>query len=197
MSHLLHHCSEIVSINNLIQCITGTGCSSGAHRSASQHQVAGVERVSPQAACGTASASAQACACLSPAATRSFVIVQPFYQPELSRVPHGQFFSNFREHNVTFDFEEKCGVLFQLAGHLIAGVVEFVACERSVELAARTAARALETVAVQMLHCAFVSALSWEDKKRIEKRVYGENGAMARGTVLGRLNFVGNGIEKS
>ncbi|KAH7826854.1 uncharacterized protein MONOS_13853 [Monocercomonoides exilis] len=132
-------------------------------------QVADLQRVSPQATCGSASASAQACACLSPAATRSFVIVQPFNQPELSRVPHGQFFSNCREHNITFDFEGKCGVLFQLAGHLIAGVVGFVACERSVELAARTAARALETVAVQMLHCAFASALSHEDKKNDEK----------------------------
>ncbi|KAH7822216.1 uncharacterized protein MONOS_12495 [Monocercomonoides exilis] len=38
------------------------------------------------------SQSAQACACLSPAATRSFVIVQPFYQPELLCIPYEQFF---------------------------------------------------------------------------------------------------------
>ncbi|KAH7820526.1 uncharacterized protein MONOS_297 [Monocercomonoides exilis] len=177
-------------------CARPQGCSNGAHRSVSPRQVAGVERVSPQAACGPASASAQACACLSPAATRSFVIAQLFYEPELSRVPHGQFFSNCQEHNINFDFEGKCGVLFQLSGHLIARVVEFVACELSVDLVARTAMRALEKVEVHMLHCAYVSALSCEDKKRMEKRVYGENGAMARGTVLGRLNFVGNGIEK-
>ncbi|KAH7822217.1 uncharacterized protein MONOS_12496 [Monocercomonoides exilis] len=68
-----------------------------------------------------------------------------------------------------------CNVLFQLAGHLIAEVVGFVACERSEELAARTAARALEKVAVQMLHCAFVSSPSWEDKKRD-----GKSGCMGR-----------------
>ncbi|KAH7823488.1 uncharacterized protein MONOS_9867 [Monocercomonoides exilis] len=127
----------------------------------------------------------------------TYAIGQPFHQPELSRVPHVQFFSNCREHNITFDCEGKCGVLFQLAGHLIAGVVGFVACERSVELAARTAARALETVAVQMLHCALVSALSLEEKKRMEKRVYGENGAVARGTELGRLDGLGGGLVKS
>ncbi|KAH7816301.1 uncharacterized protein MONOS_10034 [Monocercomonoides exilis] len=154
------------------------GSSSGAHRSASPRQVAGVQRVSPLPASGSVLASAQACACLSPAAARCFVI-------------------NCREHNITFDFEGNCGVLFQLAGHLIAGVVEFVACERSEELAARAAAQALETVAVQMLHCAFVSALSWEEKKRMEKRMHGENAAVARGMALGRLAGLGGGIVKS
>ncbi|KAH7818836.1 uncharacterized protein MONOS_16409 [Monocercomonoides exilis] len=114
------------------------------HRLFSPRQVACVQRVSPQVAFGSANASTQAYACHSPAATRSFVIVQPFYQPELSRVPHGQFFSNCREHNITFDFEGKCGVLFQLAEHLIAVEVGFVSCERSAELAAWTEARALE-----------------------------------------------------
>ncbi|KAH7818639.1 uncharacterized protein MONOS_8383 [Monocercomonoides exilis] len=218
MSYLLQGGIEIASGNYLLPRRGGTaalhvlapfsdsvhsasarpqGCSSGAHRSASPRQVERVERVSAQAACGSASASAQACACLPPAATRSFVIVQPFYQSELSRVPHKQFFSNCREHNMTFDFEGKCGVLFQLSGHLIARVVGFVACELLVDLGVRTAMRAQEKVEVQMLHCAFVSALSCEDKKRMEKWIRGENGAISRGTVLGRLNFVGNGIEKS
>ncbi|KAH7830610.1 uncharacterized protein MONOS_681 [Monocercomonoides exilis] len=124
--------------------------SSGAHRSASPHQVAGVQRKSPRPACGSAGASAQ------------------------------------------------CGVLLQLAGHLIAEVVGFVACERSVELAARTAARALETVAVQMLHCAFVSALSCEDKKRDGKSgCLKRTGSEERGTALGRLAGLGGGLVKS
>ncbi|KAH7821111.1 uncharacterized protein MONOS_13729 [Monocercomonoides exilis] len=189
MSYLLQGGIEIASGNSLLP---RRGSTAALH----PRQVACAQRVSPQAACGSASASARACACLSPAATRSFVIVQPFYQPELSRVPHGQFFSNCQEHNITFDFEGKCGVLFQLELHLIAGVVGFVACERSVELAARTAARALETVAVQMLHCAFVSALSWEEKKRMEKLVNVENWAAARWTELGRLAGLGSGLVK-
>ncbi|KAH7817949.1 uncharacterized protein MONOS_13560 [Monocercomonoides exilis] len=131
--------------------------SSGARRSASQRQVVGVQRVSPLPASGSAAVSAHACACLSPATTGSVVIVQLFHQPELSRVPHGQFFSNCREYNITFDFEGKCGVLFQLAGHLIAGVVGFVACERLEELAARTAAREPEVMDVQRTTIQFSS----------------------------------------
>ncbi|KAH7820988.1 uncharacterized protein MONOS_10758 [Monocercomonoides exilis] len=143
------HCMDIASKNNLIPCraciyaldVRAASSDSahsasaqpltslsGAHRSDSQHQVAGVQRKSTQPVSGSAGVSAQACACLSPTATRSFVIVQPFYQPELSRVPHWQFFSNCREHNITFGFEGKCGVLFQLAGHLIAVVVELTVC---------------------------------------------------------------------
>ncbi|KAH7815989.1 uncharacterized protein MONOS_6003 [Monocercomonoides exilis] len=149
-------------------CARPQGCSSGAHRSASQHQAAGAHGTSPQQAYGSNETFAQACAWFSPEATRSFVIVQPFNQLELSSEPHGQFFSNCQEHNITFDFEGKCGVLFQLAGHLVAGVVGFAAYESSVELAVRTATRALETGAVQMLRCALISVLGWEDKKRME-----------------------------
>ncbi|KAH7816334.1 uncharacterized protein MONOS_9002 [Monocercomonoides exilis] len=108
--------------------------------------VAGGQRKSPQSASGSVGASAKVRSCPSTEVINSFVIVQPFYQPELSRVPHGQFFSNCREHNITFDFEGKCGVLFQLVVYLIAGAVEFVAKERLAQLVARTATRALEMV---------------------------------------------------
>ncbi|KAH7817341.1 uncharacterized protein MONOS_11270 [Monocercomonoides exilis] len=204
MSYLLQGGIEIASGNYLLSRRGGTaalyvrapssdsahstsardqGSSSGVHRSALQRQVERVQReyLLNQHLVGL------------PSQHKS----QLFYQLVQSRMPHGQFFSNCLGHNITFDFEGKRGVLFQMAKHLIARVVGFVACERSVELAARTAARALETVAVQMLHCAFVSALSWEEKKRMEKRVHGENWAVARGTALGRLAGLGCGLVKS
>ncbi|KAH7818026.1 uncharacterized protein MONOS_15697 [Monocercomonoides exilis] len=53
-------------------------------------------RVSPQPVPGWATVSAQAYAFLSPISERSFVKEQPFYHPELKRVPRGQFFSNCR-----------------------------------------------------------------------------------------------------
>jgi hypothetical protein len=45
------------------------------------------------------------------------------YQPELKTIPHSSFFSQCREKGITFDFEEKEGVLFALPGHLINGVM--------------------------------------------------------------------------
>ncbi|KAH7821376.1 uncharacterized protein MONOS_17771 [Monocercomonoides exilis] len=89
----------------------------------------------------------------------------------------------------------RCSV--PVGGASRSGVVGFVACKRSVELAVRTAARVLEKVAVKMLHCAFVSVLSWEDKKMMEKLVYGENGAVTRGTALVRLAGLRSGLMKS
>ncbi|KAH7829781.1 uncharacterized protein MONOS_16129 [Monocercomonoides exilis] len=66
------------------------GSSSGVHRSASQRQVVGVQRVPPQPASDWNGVSAHACADISPSSIHIFVKEQPFYYPELKRVPHGQ-----------------------------------------------------------------------------------------------------------
>ncbi|KAH7819392.1 uncharacterized protein MONOS_12189 [Monocercomonoides exilis] len=121
MSYLLQGGIEIVSGNYLLPRRAGTAAlhartpssdpahsasarpqasSSGAHRYTSLRHVVCVQRVSSQPASDPSGTCAQVCACLSPEATLSFVIVQPFYQPELSRVPHWQLSIFFWGHSI-------------------------------------------------------------------------------------------------